>query len=566
MTTTDSASVAQADSDPRGTLWGHPRGLFVLFSTELWERFSFYAMRNVMTLYMIHVVLAHMTATQGEEASGGFADEVYGAYLGFVYSATFVGGMLADRLLGQRRAIYIGGVMMSLAHFMLTTHAVLTATVFKPGDWNTLFYGGLGLLCCGNGFFKPNISTIVGTLYAPEDQRRDRAFTIFYMGINIGSTLSSVASGAAEKWAWFIAYLLAGIGMIASLIILSRGRRWIGDRGLPPAGATLMGRGKLGVPNIVPLALGVLLFIPVAAFVMSRPAWAQDIASIIAGPVLAYLLWEAARATGGDRGTGVAAVITGVAAVCAFVIGKYGAHIGFRENLWYLPGVVAACGVAYMVRLAARHVDGSRIVVIIALCAFSMVFWGFFELQGSTILRFADLKVDLKFFNSAFIGNFVNPFLIILLGIPVAGIWVWLDKKNLEPSTPLKFVLGLLQVAAAFLVLWLAAGQADRGGKGSLYLLLLSYLLLTTGELCLSPVGLSMVTKLSPARLVGVFMGLWFLAPAIGNVLTGGYVGRWAREFGFTTTFLWITEIVAGSAVLLLVLAYPLKKMMHGVK
>lgn len=208
--------------------------------------------------------------------------------------------------------------------------------------------------------------------------------------------------------------------------------------------------------------------------------------------------------------------------------------------------------------------------VTILLCAFSMVFWGFYELQGSTIIRFADLHVGMFVFNwqvpTTWFANFVNPFLIILLGIPFAWLWVWLDRVRLEPSTPLKFSLGLGQLALGFLVLWIAAAPVQHGGQGSLALLLLGYLLFTTGELCLSPVGLSMVTKLAPARLVGVFMGLWFLAPAIGNVFTGGAVGPLTRQHGFSTVFLGIAAVVGAAAVLLLVLTPPLKRLMHGVK
>lgn len=506
------ATVTAAER-PARTLFGHPMGLYVLFSTELWERFSFYSMRGVMTLYMVSIVLAHMTAERGAEASGGFADEVYGAYLGFVYSATFIGGMLADRLLGQRRAIYIGGVLMSLAHFMLTTHALLVSSSYRPGDLNVLFYMGLGMLSCGNGFFKPNISTIVGTLYRPGDARRDGAFTIFYMGINIGAMVSSFSSGIAQKWGWYIAYLLAGIGMIVSLAILLFGRGWVGNRGLPPAGARLTGRGRFVVPNAVPLLIGILVFIPLAGYLMSVPEYVQSLAMIIAVPVLGYLLYEVYRGSHEERG---------------------------------------------------------RMIVIMVLCAFSAVFWGFFELQGSTIIRFADLHISMKVFGwdvpTAWFANFVNPFLIIALGIPFAWLWVWLDRRQLEPSTPLKFSLGLGQLGAGFLLLWGAAAQAGEAGKGNLVLLLLAYLLITTGELCLSPVGLSMITKLAPARLVGVFMGLWFLAPAIGNVLTGGTVGPLTRKHGFTPVFLGIAALIGGAAVLLFILARPLRKMMHGIK
>jgi len=499
-----------------GEFLGHPKGLYVLFSTELWERFSFYSMRGIMTLYMVNIVLATMTAEKGAEAAGGFADQVYGAYLGFVYSATFVGGMLADRLLGQRRAIYIGGFLMALAQFALTTHALLVGlegSAYRPGELNVLFFTGLGLLACGNGFFKPNISTIVGTLYEPQDARRDGAFTIFYMGINVGATVSSFASGAGQKWGWYLGYLFAGVGMLLSLVIFFKWRVWIAGRGMPPAGARLVGRGRLGVPNAVPLVLGVLIFIPLAAYLMSRPEWMQNLMKIIAVPVLAYLLFEVFRAA--------------------------------RE-------------------------EAGRMIVIIVLCIFSMVFWGFFELQGSTIIRFADLRVNMRVLGwempTAWVANFVNPALIIALGIPFSWLWVWLDRRRLEPSTPRKFSYGLLQLGLGFLLLWVAEDRAGGAAKAGLVWLLLAYVFFTTGELCLSPVGLSMVTKLSPARLVGVFMGMWFLCSALANVFTGGYVGPLTEKHGFAPVFLGIAGIIGAAAVLLFLLTPVLKRLMHGIK
>ena len=500
-------------SDQPKTLLGHPRGLFVLFSTEMWERFSFYSMRGILTLYMVSVVLTAMAAEKGAEAAGGFADQVYGAYLGFVYAATFVGGMLADRLLGQRRAIYIGGFLMSLAQFTLTTHALLAASGWSSDVLHPLFFTGLGLLACGNGFFKPNISTIVGTLYPVEDSRRDGAFTIFYMGINIGATLSSFSSGAAQKWGWYLGYLLAGIGMLVSLIVFAKGRKHIVGKGLPPEGASLVGRGRLGVPNVVPLVVGVVVFIPLAAYLMAHPDWVQGMAVIVGVPVLAYLLFEAWRAP--------------------------------RE-------------------------EGGRMIVITVLCIFSMVFWGFFELQGSTITRFTEDKVNLWVLGyelpAAFVANFVNPALIILLGVPFSMLWVWLDRKGWEPSSPLKFSMGLAQLGLAFLMLWIGAAQAHDSSKGALIWLMLAYVFLTTGELCLSPVGLSMVTKLSPARLVGVFMGMWFLSSALANVISGGVVGRLQAQYGYAPVFLGIAGTAGAAAVLLFLLASPLKRMMHGIK
>jgi len=486
-----------------GELLGHPKGLFVLFSTELWERFSFYSMRGIMTLYMVKVLAF----------AGGHNDQIYGAYLGFVYAAPLVGGMLADRLLGQRRSIYIGGFLMSLAQFTLTTHALLIQELSVPVEkLHAMFFVGLALLACGNGFFKPNISTIVGTLYEQKDQRRDSAFTIFYVGINVGAMLSSFSGGLAEKWGWYLGYLLAGIGMVVSLVIFASGRGWIAGRGLPPAGATLVGRGRYGIPNAVLLTVGVLLFIPVAAFLISRPQWVQGLAVIVAIPVLAYLLFEAYRSP--------------------------------RE-------------------------DAGRMIVIIVLCLFSMLFWGFFELAGSTIQRFVEQKVDRTLFGwevpAAWVNNFINPALIILLGIPFTGLWVWLDRKHLEPSSPRKFALGLLQLGLGFLVLWLAAGLAQEGGKSGMVWLFLAYFVITTGELCLSPVGLSMITKLAPARFVGMFMGVWFLSSALGNVLAGR-VGGMTEHAGFAPVFLGIAGTTGAAALILFILTPLLRRLMHGVK
>lgn len=493
------------------TLFGHPKGLFVLFSTEMWERFSFYTMRGILTLYLVNNVLNTMTQSEGKEASGGFADEIYGAYLGFVYAATFIGGMLADRLLGQRRAIYIGGVLMALAHFTLTTHAVMTQG--KPGELNMIFFAGLGLLACGNGFFKPNISTIVGSLYTPEDKRRDSAFTIFYMGINIGATAASFMSGAAEKWAWYLGYLIAGIGMVVSLLCMLWGRKHIAGKGMPPAGASLVARGPLGLPNGLLLFVGILIFIPFAGYLISKPDITQYLSYVTAAVVFPYLIWETTRGT--------------------------------RE-------------------------EAGRMIVIIVLCLFSMIFWGFFELQGSTITRFVKDQVNCVIFGfelpAAFVANFANSFLVILLSIPFSAFWTWLDKRGKDPSSPVKFSMGLAQVALGFLMFWIGATNLAADGRCSLVWPLLAYLFLTTGELCLSPVGLSMITKLSPVRLVGVFMGVWFLVSALANVITGGVIGPLTKAHGYAWVFMLIAGICAGSAVVLLALAPMLRKRMHGLK
>jgi len=293
-------------------------------------------------------------------------------------------------------------------------------------------------------------------------------------------------------------------------------------------------------------------------------------------PVLAYLLWEAGRLS-----NLVASAVTAVLLIgCAF-----GAIALYRYIApWYVwkigeaaipigPWVILLAGaLACVLRLfwqGARTEEGGRMVVIVGLCCFSMLFWGFFELAGSTITRFTEQKIDRFIFGwelpAAFVVNFINPFLIIALSIPFSWLWIWLDRRRAEPSSPIKFSLGLLQLGLGFVMFWLGAQQAERTGMSSLIWLLLGFLLFTTGELCLSPVGLSMITKLSPARLVGMFMGVWFLSSALANVFAG-QVGGMTQEHGFAAVFLGIAATTGVAAVLLFVLAPIMKRLMHGVK
>ena len=494
-----------------GALAGHPKGLYVVSFTALWERFSFYTMRGIMTLYMTYVAFKAL----GEKEAGAYAVAVYGAYLGFVYATPLLGGMLADRLLGQRRAIYIGGALMALAQFLLAAHAWLVVRCEAPVEslqW--LFFLGLSLLSTGNGFFKPNISTMVGALYETADTRRDTAFNLFYMGINIGALAASFSAGFAQKFGWELGFLLAGAGMIVGMIIFACGRKTIEGRGMPPDGASLLKVGRLGLPNGILLLLGIAACIPLFAYLISRPGWVQNLAVIIAGPVLLYLLWEVTRGT--------------------------------RE-------------------------EAGRMIVILVLCGFSVVFWGFYELAGSTITLFTQEVVDRNVLGmevqAAFLANFVNPLLVIGMCIPAAAVWVWLDRRRLEPSSPLKFVLGLGFLSLGFVMLLLGAKEAQAAdtGKCAMIWLILGFFFHTTGELCLSPVGLSTITKLSPARLVGLFMGVWFISSALGNVLAPWVAGS-AEGRPFDFVFTRIAVITAVGAVVLLALVPLPKRMMHGVK
>lgn len=489
------------------TFMGHPVGLYVLFFTEMWERFSFYSMRAFLALYM----------TKAMALSDSTANGVYGAYLGFVYATTFIGGMLADRLLGQRRCIITGGLLMAAAQFTLAAHSfMLQKDGAAISSLHGVFFLGLSLLAAGNGFFKPNISTIVGSLYPQGDVRRDGAFTIFYMGINIGAALAGFSGQFAESYGWHWGFLIAGVGMLFGQIIFQFGLQYLEGKGLPPVRPATAGVKSSLTRWTALIVAGVAVFIPGAAWLMSHPEYVQNIALIIAPPVLIYLLWEASRGTREERG---------------------------------------------------------RMLVLIVMCSFSMMFWAFFELAGSAVNLFTDRYVDrsvslfgwTRTLGASLLTAQINPIFIILLGIPFARLWVWLDKRRLEPSSPLKFALGLAQLAAGFFVFYLGAKAAGPNGKCNMSFLVLGFFLHTTGELCLSPVGLSTVTKLSPARLVGMFMGVWFLASALGNVF-GGMVGHYTEKYGFMDVFFWIGVIAAAAAALLFILVPGLKKMMYGVK
>jgi len=506
--TSSSAATARGlppDSvNPSRELFGHPTGLYVLFFTEMWERFSFYSMRAFLTLYMVKVMLFDQSMSTG----------VYGAYLGFVYATTFVGGILADRLMGQRLCILIGGLLMAGAQFTLATHAWMSAANGDPALLRKIFFVGLALLSTGNGFFKPNISTIVGSLYKQGDARRDGAFTIFYMGINIGATLAGFSGELAEKGGWHWGFIVAGVGMLIGQVIFQFGLGHLQGKGMPPRPRAVLEASPLGIPWVAIIFLGVLAFVPTAAWFMSNPKSVQNLALYIAPVVLVYLLWEAFRCESQERG---------------------------------------------------------RMIVAIVLCSFSMMFWAFFELAGSAVAIFADQHVNRHVAafdwtpSASLLTAQINPMFIIIFSVPFAMLWIKLDRMRMEPSSPLKFSLGLAQLAAGFFVLYLGAREAGTGGKCALWFLVLGFLLHTTGELCLSPVGLSTITKLSPARLVGTFMGVWFLASALGNSLAGG-VGEYTEKFGFGDVFKYIALISGASALALFCLTPVLKRMMHGVK
>jgi proton-dependent oligopeptide transporter, POT family len=429
---------------------GHPKGLYVLFSAEMWERFCYYTMRGLLTLYLIKAL--------GQGDMQAFA--IYGAYTALVYAAPVIGGMIADCVLGYRRAVILGGVMMALGEFMICL------------GFEDAMYMGMGVIIVGNGYFKANISSIVGKLYEEGDPRRDSGFTIFYMGINlgaVGATLigapvgEGLARGPLGDTGWLVGFGLAGIGMIAGLAVFVLGRSKLEGRGEPPHPETL------NVPWILGLSRQTITILCSFAVV----------------PLL-YLLLQ---------------------------------HKNIVDLLLLL-----ALGYVVMQLLKAAFSEGreqrDRIIVLMILMVFNVVFWACFEQAGSSLTLFADRNVDrmiLGYEMPASQTQFFNPAFIILFGSVFSVMWIKLDEKKINPNIPMKFGLGILQLGLGYLVLRLGAQMAGVDAQVPLLILALMYLLHTTGELFLSPIGLSMVTKLAPARMTGQVMGAWFLSFAFAN-------------------------------------------------
>jgi POT family proton-dependent oligopeptide transporter len=546
------------------TLFGHPTGLFTLFFAEMWERFSYYGMRALLVFYMIKGFLGYGDAQ---------AFAVYGAYTALVYATPFIGGMIADRLLGTRRAVILGGLLMAAGHLLMTVQN------------ETTFFVALALLICGNGFFKPNISATVGELYPEGSPRRDSGFTIFYMGINLGAAMSPLICGyVGETYGWHYGFGLATVGMLVGLAVF-----------VAPVRLTqiLILSGALGT-SVALLFLqnsGLQLF--VNAFVAAALAAGGIIACVAlargglppevgAPPDMGALTRKIGGALRADF-----AVYLGVAlAIPIFTLLVQRNQIA--GWLLFLFGGAAMISLLFEA-FRSEMVERQRLFVVLVLLFYSMLFWSFFEQAGSSMNLFADRNVDRVFedrtieasevgstitieLNQEQLGhqlgdrvivlddidaarasgettvNWVigeadvgmgvggseikasifqaaNPIFILIFGLGFASLWTFLGPRGWEPRTPVKFALGLLQLGLGFGALWYGAHTADSRGMVGMSWLLIGYLLHTTGELCLSPVGLSMITVLSPKRIVSTVMGAWFLATAFSGYLAGIIAG-----------------------------------------
>jgi POT family proton-dependent oligopeptide transporter len=456
-----SAAAMPAVTGPsEGTFLGHPKGLFVLFLTEMWERFSYYGMRSLLVLYMVNHLFIQpdvgarvlgFNAVRGAYESlfhASFAPQplsswVYGLYTGFVYFTPFFGGLLADRILGQRRTVVVGGILMAIGHFMMASEA--------------LFFPALFCLILGNGCFKPNISTQVGLLYPPGDKRRDSAFSIFYVGINIGAFLAPLVCGTlGQKVGWHWGFGAAGVGMVLGLIF----------------------------------------------YLMNQKYLAQD--------VLAQRRAEVAP-----------------------------------------------------VKQKMTREEWLRVGVIIVACAIVASFWAVYEQQGNTLQLWADQNTRWVFFGITIPSTWYqafNPFMIFLFTPLLTSLWGWQRARNQEPTSLTKMAMGCVLLGLGFIIMIAAAnGLAAPDAKRSILWLVGSTVVYTFGELYLSPIGLSFVTKVAPVRIVSMMMGVWFLANFIGNYMTG-YLGTFYEKISHAQFFQLMTGIAVVAGVVLFAIGRPLDK------
>ena len=488
-------ATAPIQTDTR--FFGHPRGLATLFFTEMWERYSYYGTRALLILYM----------TSGLQSGGmGFSvvksGAIYGFYVAMVYLLTLPGGWVADRIIGQRRAVLYGGILISAGNFCLASPGVAA------------FYGGLVLLMLGTGLLKPNVSTIVGQLYAPGDHRRDSGFSIFYMGINLGALISPIICGwIAYKVSWRLGFAASAIGMVAGLVQYVVTGKYLGSAGLHPAssGDAEKDRKQKRLGSIA-----------VAGFLLVLVALA-----LLASIGMIHVTAEAIS-------DGLGWVLTAIsAAVFAWMILGKGWSTQERKRA------------------------GAILVLFIS----AAIFWAVYEQAGSSLTLFAERNTNRVILGHQFPASWyqsVQPVVVILLAPIFAWLWIRLGKR--EPSSPAKFSMGLFFVGLSFLVMVPAA----YGTHVSPHWLNLSYFLSVVGEMCLSPVGLSAMTKLAPARAVGFVMGIWFLAASIGNWMAGRAASLY-ESMPLPKLFGVGAVVALLAAVILTLLIKPTKRLMSGV-
>ncbi len=499
--------MSNGPSSPDKQWFGHPRGLATLFFTEMWERFSYYGMRALLVLFM---TAATAEANPGLNFTVGTAAAIYGLYTFFVYVLTLPGGWVADNLWGQRKAVFVGGCIIALGHFTMATPLIGVPDV-PP------FFLGLMFIVIGTGLLKPNVSTMVGDLYPEGGARRDAGFSIFYMGINLGAFIGPLLTGVlGEGINWHWGFSLAGIGMVLGLIQYRLGEKYLGEAGLLKTD-----------DNTQTLADRTRKFYFIA---------------------------------------GGAAVLM---AVAGFVSLKFISLTTLAMILGYAVIVLAVLYFAYLL-IAGGHttLEKRRLIVIFWLFILAAVFWSGFEQAGSSMNLFAANLTDRTIFGWEAPASWlqsINPIFIILLAPVFGWLWIWLAQRKMNPSIPLKFSLGLFGLAAGFFVISWGAANASESNLVSPAWLVVTYFLHTCGELCLSPVGLSSITKLAPKGRVGQMMGVWFIGAALGNLFAGLVAGR-LETLAPSSLFGNVAMIIGIAGIVALLMSRPVRKIMGNVE
>ena len=498
----DTASEPQLamTSDTSG-IAGHPSGLMTLFFTEMWERFSYYGMRGLLVLFLTAAV-----EKGGFALSAVTATAIYGLYTSSAYFSGLPGGWVADRILGHRRSVFVGGMIIAAGHFSMAL------------GWTATFYAGLVLIIIGTGLLKPNVSAIVGDLYPEGGVRRDAGFSIFYSGINLGAFLGPIICGfLGENVNWHLGFGAAGVGMVLGLIQYRLGYKRLGEAGLRNIDLSERGRSVrmliAGMALVVLIVGGLALLNSRGTVNLSPKSVAESYGYVIGGIAIAYFGYQ-------------------------LIFG------GFNT------------------------IEKKRIVVVFVLFIAAAMFWCGFEQAGSSMNLFAKDYTNRFFFGKEWPASWlqsVNALMIICFA-PIFG-WIWLKLGSKQPSIPAKFGLGLIQLAIGFLVLaWASVqvGDTNHPNKVSAAWLVATYFFHTTGELCLSPVGLSAMTKLSPAKLVGQMMGIWFLATSFGNLMAGLLAGK-MESMGLVQLFSAVAMWTGALGLVLLLISRPVKRLMGGV-
>ena len=483
----------------------HPKGLFILFFAEMWERFSYYGMRALLVLYLTK----HFLFTDGQ------AYGIYGAYTTLVYVTPVIGGVLADRYLGQRKAVLFGAILLVLGHLGMAVEGEPVKVAAERSDTvMNIFYLSLALIIAGVGFLKANISAIVGELYEKTDERRDGAFTIFYVGINLGAFGGAlIAGGLGETYGWKYGFGLAGLGMLFGLIAFMWGKPLLQGAGEPPNPAALTAKKFAGLST----------------------EWLIYLATFVGVGVVWFLIQ--------DQGAVKWVLYIAFAIVYGWII---------LTSVLNLP----------------PH-PRNRIFAALILITVQVLFWALFEQAGSSLSLFTDRSVDRNIFGQEIktsVFQSLNAMYIVLLGPLFAALWVWLGKRGMDPSAPAKFGLGVIQLGLGFLVLVWGATAAGANMTPVIFIFLI-YLLHTTGELCLSPVGLSAMTRLSTPKMVGLIMGAWFLASGAGNFAAAQIAQLTSADGGgadqVIEVYATVGKLAVGVGIALIVLSPLIKRMMH---